>query len=504
MRSKKAIKNILSLLIQQLVTIVCGLILPLVIIKTYGSSVNGLLSSITQFLAYITLIDAGIGQVIKSVLYKPIAHKNKDEIEKILKATQKFFNIIAYIFIIYIIVLCFIYPKLVNTEFEKNYTISLIIIISVSTFFEYFIGMVYKIYLQAEQKTYIIANLQIIVTILNTVISIILIKVGANIQIVKIISALIFIARPIFQNIYVRKKYNIKLNKNIEKYDIKQKWDGLAQHTASVIRNNTDIVILTMFTNTIEVSIYTVYLFVIKGIKNIVQSFSNGIDAAFGDMYANEEYDRLNQNFGMYEDVYFTIITLLFTCTLILILPFIQVYTKGINDANYYRPIFSYLIVLSEYIWAIRLPYSSVCMSAGRFKETKKGAWIEAIINIVISIILVKKLGIIGVAIGTVIAMLFRTTEFIKYTSKNILNRKEYIVYKKIAIIFVQTLMILLIINPILRGKQFVSYIMWGKYAIISVIISMIIIFSSNMVIYKQTVKELVSKIKNKKKSKIL
>ena len=58
MRSKKAIKNILVSLFQQIITIICGLVLPKAILGAYGSSVNGLISSITQFLTYITLLES--------------------------------------------------------------------------------------------------------------------------------------------------------------------------------------------------------------------------------------------------------------------------------------------------------------------------------------------------------------------------------------------------------------------------------------------------------------
>lgn len=58
MRSKKALKNIISSLLLQLVTVICGLILPRAIIGKYGSNVNGLISSITQFLTYITLLES--------------------------------------------------------------------------------------------------------------------------------------------------------------------------------------------------------------------------------------------------------------------------------------------------------------------------------------------------------------------------------------------------------------------------------------------------------------
>ncbi len=504
MRSKKAIKNIISTLIKQIVMIICGLILPRAIIMAYGSNVNGLTSSITQFLGYITLLEAGIGPVIKSVLYKPIANKDKNQIQNILKSAEKFFKVVSGIFIIYLIILCFIYPLLVNKEFSFGFTVSLILIISISTFAEYFLGMVYRLYLQAEQKTYVTSNIQTITIILNTILSVLLIKFGASIQIVKLVSAFIFVLRPIAQNIYVKKKYNINLKEVDKHYELKQKWDGLAQHIAAVIHGNTDVTLLTIFVGTAEVSVYTVYYFVVNGVKNIVEAFTGGIDASFGDMYAKKEYENLNRNFKTYEMFYFTVITIIFTCTLSLILPFIQVYTKGITDVNYYRPVFAYLIVISEYIWAIRLPYSSLTLAVGHFKETRKGAWVEAISNILVSLILVRKFGIIGVTIGTIVAMTIRTIEFIYHTSKYVLKRKQIDSYKYITTIIIETLIISKLINFVTKNVVFDSYVKWIEYAIIVLIIS-ITIMIFNCIIYKNETKRIIEIIKrNLRKSKTM
>lgn len=499
MRSKKAIKNIISSLLQQLITILCGLILPRMIIGAYGSSVNGLISSMTQFLGYITLLEAGIGPVIKSVLYKPIANRDKKEIEKILKASQKFFSMLSYIFVIYLIVLCVLYPLLVNKEFSTGYTISLLFIISISTFAEYFFGMVYKLYLQAEQKTYITANIQMLTTLLNTLFCVILIKMEFGIHIVKLVSAFIFVLRPIIQNIYVRKKYDLHFTNITEKYELKQKWDGLAQHIAAVIHGNTDVTLLTIFATTSEVSVYTVYLFIVNGIKNVVQAFTGGIDASFGDMYVRGEYNNLNKNFKVYELFYYTVITIVFSCTLGLILPFIQVYTNGITDVNYYRPLFAYLIVIAEYMWAIRLPYSSIVLAVGHFKETQKGAWIEALSNILISTIAVIKFGIIGVTVGTLFAMTIRTIEFAYHTSKYVLKRKQSYTIIHFIILTIQTILISVIISIIVKNIEFNSYIILIKYAIISSIISIAITIIPNFLIYKNEVKGLKNMLLRKK-----
>lgn len=496
MRSKKAILNIISSLLLQVTTLICGFIVPKIIIEKFGSNVNGLVSSITQFLAYITLLEAGIGPVIKSALYGPIAKKDKKQIENILKSAEKFFRVIAAIFIVYLIVLSVIYPLIVRAEFAFVYTMSLVLIISISTLAEYYFGMVYKLYLQAEQKTYITSIIQMFGYILNTIAIVILAKVNANIQVIKLVSGLIFVLRPIAQNIYVKKKYNINLREADKNYQLKQKWAGLAQHIASVVHNNTDITILTIFARISEVSVYSVYMLVVKGVNSIIQAFTGGVDASFGDMIAKGEQEQLNKSFKTYELFYYTITTIAYLCTLILIVPFVQVYTYGIEDANYIRPVFATILVLAELLWSIRLPYSGITLAAGHFKETQKGAWVEAISNIVISIILVWKYGIVGVAIGTLVAMLIRTIEFMYHTNKYILKRKQQTSFFRVGVIIIQGI-ITILIAELLPNYEFTNYFTWIIYALEIFTIASIVVIPINAILYRDEVKDFKNIIKN-------
>lgn len=500
MRSKKAIYNIVTNLMLQLIIVIYGFVVPKIIIQSFGSNVNGLVTSITQFLAYIALLESGIGPVIKATLYKPISKNDKISIANILFSSEKFFKKIAYIFIFYLILLAIIYPLLVVNEFDYFFTFSLIIIISISTFVEYYFGMTYKLYLQAEQKTYVISTIQIVTYLMSVVFVVFLTKLNFSIHIIKLVSGLVFVTRPLLQNYYVKKKYNINYDNVDKNYKLNQKWDGLAQHIASVIHNNTDVAILTIFLSLEEVSVYSIYLLVLKGVNSLIQSFSNGVDASFGDMIAKGENTALNKKFGIYETVYLTLSLIIYVCTLILIVPFICVYTKEITDANYIRPIFSFFIVISEFVWAIRLPYSSITLAAGHFKETKKGAWVEAILNITISVIFVNKFGLIGVAIGTLIAMIIRTIEFIYHTNKYVLNRSLDISIKKILLIVLEFAIISCIFSfiPNFSGN---TYLTWIMYSIVVLLITSVIILPINIFIYKSEFKQLLYILrKNRKK----
>lgn len=488
MRSKTAIKNIIVSLLLQAITIVCGFIVPKLIINHFGSNVNGLVTSITQFLAYITLLESGIGPVIKAKLYKPIAKQDKRTIANILYASEKFFKRLAMVFVLYVVVLCFVYPLIVAKEFEFGFTISLLLIIAVSTFAEYYFGMTYKLYLQATQRTYVASYFQIGATILNTLGIILFISLGCNVLLVKLLSSLVFVIRPLLQSWYVKKRYHLNFAKVDKGYVLEQKWDGLVQHIAAVVHSNTDVVVLTLFVNIAEVSVYSIYMLVINGVKKVVEALTGGIDAAFGDMIAKREDEVLRKSFGMYEFFYYSLITILFSCTLLLILPFVQLYMTGVTDVDYSRPLFAIFITLAAFAHSIRLPYSTVTLAAGHFRETMKGAWVEAIVNIVLSVVLVFRFGIVGVAIGTLVAMVIRTVEFSYHASKYILKRNIADSVKKFAFIIAETAIIFCLFT-LVWPLEINGYGEWISSAMLTLGGACAVVFIGNLICYRKDLK---------------
>lgn len=502
MRSKKAFLNVLTNLILQIFIFVYGFVLPKIIMSKYGSNVNGLISSVTQFLAYISLLESGVGPVVKSILYEPISKKDNKKIIDILYATEKFFRTIAVIFIIYIVILTFVYPSIIKTSKSTLYVSSLIIIISISIFSEYFFGMIYRIFLQANQETYVISIIQIGTYIIAIIAAVIMARMDVSVHILKLSISLIFVLRPIAQSIYVKRKFNVDFKKADKNYVIKNKRDGLAQHIAYVVHTNTDITVLSIFSSLSEVSVYSVYLLIVKGVKALISAFSSGLDASFGDMISKKEMENLRNKFELYEIIYFMICTILFACSVVLILPFVKIYTSNIHDAEYSRPLFGVLLVISECLWAIRLPYLTLVYAAGHFKETRIGAWVECLTNIIISVILVKKYGIVGVAIGTIIAMIIRTSEFIYHTNKRILKVSIFKSAKKII-----ELAVIILLTAIFAKKIFIfpntSYFYWFINALVVFIFASLLTLIFNMIFYREKLNEVfrISKSILKKKS---
>lgn len=495
-RGKKLALNTITSLLLQLTSLISGFIVPRLIIGSFGSNANGLINSISQFLGVITLLDLGVGAVVQSSLYKPLAENDKETISKIYVSANRFFKRLAMMLLGYVLILLVIYPTFINKEFNFRYTATLIGAICISSFAQYYFGIVNSLILNAHQKGYIQYTAQILTIILNTIACAVLIKIGCSIQIVKLVASLIFLIRPLFLTLYVRNHYDIDRSISYDEEPIKQKWNGMAQHFAAYVLGGTDNIVLTLFSTLANVSIYSVYNIVILGVKNAFLSMTNGFQSLIGEMLAKKETEKLNSFFGYVEWILHTGTTLVFGCTGILLVSFVRVYTNGIDDANYIQPLFAVLITIANAGHCLRLPYNILILAAGHYKQTQSNYIIAMITNIVISIATVKIWGLIGVSIGTLIAMAYQTTWMAWYDSKNIINWpfKNFIKQCVVDMITVLLATIITCKIPLLS----VSYSAWFVQGIIVFLCWLCVCAIVNLIFYNDKMKHLIIRVKNK------
>lgn len=499
-RTKKAKLNIIVSLGCQLLTLVCGFIVPRAMLGAFGSEVYGATASITQFLAYITLLEAGIGGVARAALYKPLAENDTNKINAIHAEIRQFFRVIAYIFVIYVLVLAIAFEPISGVKsLDRISTVLLVIIISISTFAQYFIGISNTVLLQAAQKSYITNIVSITGTVINTILVVILVKCGCNVLIVKLVSSIIFTLRPIALWYYVKKEYTIVKQKKTDQVYLKQKWDGLGQHMAFFLHSNTDIVVLTCLANLNIVAVYSVYNMIVANMKNLTISFLSGMEALFGDMLAKNETDKLNKAFTNYETMISIVSIILFSAVAVLIVPFVHVYTQGITDVDYHAPVFAFLLVTAEVLYCLRMPYHSVVIAAGHFKETKVAAYGEAAINVVISIFLVKQFGLIGVACGTLLATVFRFLYYVVYLNRYLIHRKIGLFIKRMLVNVVGFLLSVLAGSRMISIFQIENYWIWCVCGVIATLSILLIVIAMNFFFYRENCVGLVNVFIRKK-----
>ena len=315
MRTKKAIKNAIFSVLYQLTVVVCGLITPRLILSAFGSTYNGVISSANQFLEMISFLTLGIAGATRVALYKPIAEDDTLAISRIIKSNKIYMRKVGAAIIVYALALCVFYPLVSHNDLPAMESAALIAIVSIGVFAQYFFGVSNQTLLSAEQSGYIYYAIQTVAIIINTVLAVILIKLGSSIFIVKLGSSLVFLISPIILNVIVKKSFHLVDNCEPDDSAIQQR-SAVAFHSiANIIHDDTDLIVLTLFTDAKLISVYTVHQLVVGKIRKILLMFTNGLEGAFGNMWAKKEIDAFERNFRFFEYLIFSftsVISLLF------------------------------------------------------------------------------------------------------------------------------------------------------------------------------------------------
>lgn len=469
-RTRKATLNTITAGISEVVQLICGLILPRLILASFGSAYNGITSSAKQFLSAVSILTIGVSGTTRVALYRAIADHDSAKTNGIIRATELYMRKVGIVLLFYIAVLTVVYPLVINTGYNWLEVAPLIIAAGISSAGRYFFGTTYYALLYADQSIYISNIFLIAANILNVVVSAIMIKCGCNIQMVKLGSSFVLVAYPIMRAIYVRKRYKIDRKCEPDKSALSLRKDVMAHSIANIVHDHTDIVVLTIFCNVKVVSVYTVYNLVMNALKKTQQVFTGGTEAVFGNMWAKGEIDKIKANLRNYEYIIAAFASIIFSTSIVMILPFISLYTKGVHDEQYILPAYAVVITAAQMFYSFRTPYLTLVQGIGHYKQTKNGAYAEAIINLVVSVILVQFFGIVGVAIGTLAANIFRTVQYAFYIDKNIIPRGKTVFLRWI----LWTLSNLLIICVVsFNTVEKYAYSGWSAWLITAVIVTL-------------------------------
>ena len=501
MRTRQALKNMIASLLLQVILAVSGIIVPRFFTVLYGSSVNGLVSSIGQFITYMGLVEAGIGAAGTVALYGPLARNEIHEINGIVSAARAFYQRSGLIFVALVALLVLLYPFAVQNEIQDTGFIRMmILVLSVNGVVDYFFLGKYRVLLQADQRGYVISLVQIAGTVVMTAVSLWLIELQASALLVKGAAAAVYMLRGVAVAVYVRRNYpqiSFRVKPNMAAFD--QRWAALLHQVVGMVVNNTDIVLLTLLLKAnalAEVSVYSVYNLVSYSLNSLMNSISNGLGSGFGQVISQNEKAVLRKSFSSYEFLFFLVIFIVYTCMAVLLYPFVSLYSQDFTDGvNYVRWELVALFTAAGLLQSVRLPSLTILCAAGHFKQTQVRAIVEAVINLGASLALIGPFGISGVLIGTCLSYLYRTTDVILYSAKHFLQGSLKMTgWRLLRNMALSGAMVALCIS--LVPQQMDSWLTWFVWAVFSGGLSGMVLLAVNLLMEPEEGKALLTRVK--------
>lgn len=495
MKAKKSVYNVIASLLYKIITCIIGLLIPRLFVLNYGSELNGLQNSVTQIFAYIALIEAGVGEAALQSLFKPASDGNRTESNGVLAAVTSYYNKIGIIYFGILLILSLIYPLIISVKSVSYFTVVLYIIFAgASTGINFFFQAKILLVLKSEGDDYINFYITLVVYILSSIIKIICILLGFNIVIIQLGHFIINLFVTLVYYIIAKKKYpwidfSVKPNKKA----IEQKNYVMVHKISGLIFHNVDVILLTIFCGLEVVSIYTMYKMIVNMITTIIASFSDSFNFIFGQTFNGDNREKYCQIIDCFNVFYSALAFALFTVTYILILPFLKLYTFGM-DINY---IFEYLPILYVFIEVLQVGREAMLRTitvAGKFKDTVYSSITELVLNVLFSVIGIvvcqqlwgKSAGIYGALIGTAVALMYRTFDINYFANKKILNRSAW---KSNKIILINTFLFCFVacltrFLPI-KIDNYVTFALYG--VVFSVCIIMVFIMVQSLFNIKET-----------------
>ncbi len=482
---KSSLYNTVSSIVLQLVVMLIGLILPKLYIVAYGSAVNGLVTSITQFISYFTIVEAGLASAGVNALYGPLANNNVIRVNGVLSAIKKFYFQIGYIFTGLVFGLALLYPLFVSVESFGYFDIAvLVFVLGLNGTIDFFTLSKYRALLTADQKYYVLANASIIAYISNFIIVYCAIKGRLGIIIVRTLALTLYIVRSIIVNLYVRKKYRYLNSKAIpDSLALNKRWDAMILQILGLAQTSMPVIILTFFSSDLaSVSVYAIYNLVASNIISLLFTITNGVSASLGTVLALGEHHRFVKMYRIYEMFFLMITSIVYSCVLVMYIPFIKIYTAGITDFEYVYPLMAILFTLNGIMYNLKTPAGTLIGAAGVFKETKKGTIVQTAIAAIACLVLTPFWGINGLLLGLILSNLYRDIELVVFMNKKIVKTSSFHSFKNMGLCILVCVIIGVVstylnINP-------TGYVEWAVQAMIvlfcATVVSGIIFFICN------------------------
>lgn len=439
---KRFLKNSIASLVQQIVTIFLGLILSRFILLAYGSATNGLISSINQFIGLIALMEEGMGVVARVVFYKPLAERDQIQISIAYKTVSRFFTRLSFLLFIYLAVLSIVYPLISKSGYSFGFVSILVLILGLSSIFEYCFGITSQMLL------------------------------------------IVYIIRPLLLCYYTKKRYKIDTSVSVDKTLLSQKNAAWVRHIATYVHTGTDIMLLTLFSNMAWVSVYSVYQYVIHSLSVLASAILNNLEAVFGEAFAKEDKEQLKWLVQKYDLISKIFVGTCFTTCMIVIDSFIGIYTKDIVDIQYFQPVFSGILCIAEMFYCMGLIYQNIYIAAGHIRQTQWMAVLEAVINVFVSLILVRKYHIVGVAGGTLAAMIFKNVIEVYYVKKYILDISLRVLLKNYAVNLGTGAMLVVVFKNI-HMAQVTNFLHFFGYAVIVFGVCLLCFLCVNLIVFQ-------------------
>ena len=404
-------RNIFFSYVDTIISLAFSFVSRTIIVQVLGEQYLGLSSLFVSIFQVLNMAELGFSVAIIYNMYKPIAENDIDTVCALLNYYRKIYRRISIIIISVGLCLMPFIPYIINGSWPSDVNIYLLyFLFLINTGASYSIYAYKTALLNALQRLDLSKIAYTIVDLLQCVFQILCLVIFRNYY----LFVVCMIAGTVFKNIstaYISKKMFPQfacrgtVTKETKKDVISRVKGIFICNVSSVTYTTFDSIILSVFVGLTSVAIYSNYLTVFNGVYAFVAIIRNGMQASVGNSVAVETKEKNYKDVFLWQFLFSYIATWAVTCMVNLYQPFMKLWMgTGLLLPN----IDIILICIWFYVTVVENAFFLYLGGNGFWWEMRWPYILSAVTNIVLNIVLGKRIGITGIIFST----LFSTVVF--------------------------------------------------------------------------------------------
>lgn len=404
---------------QKIVTVICNFAIQIVFIRTLGAQYAGVSALFTSVLTVLAFADLGMGTAIAYNLYRPIAQHDHEKIHAYLRFYGRMYKIVALVVLVGGLICCPLLPYLVKDVPDIRENITVIFMLYVFDTAGSYLLIYKSTFLNACQENFVTSAVHTVVIVVKMVFSIFFLAVLRSFYAYLAFSVLLTLAQNLLISRIADKRYPFLREKSVaslsggEKKEIYKNMYAMSLYKVSgTALNSADNIIISNMGSTVQVGFLSNQILILRQVYDAVSQFYSAVTSGVGNLSTEDDTAQEYKVFRTLNFVTFWIF--LFSATAIFVLsgPVIE-WVFGTEYVCTLPVLF--VLVLDYFVKGMVNPVSTYRTSHGLFVQGKYRPLIMAILNVVLSILFMKWMGVFGVFLATIVARVLTQVWFDPY-----------------------------------------------------------------------------------------
>ena len=481
-RTEKSIRNFKFTLIAQIVTIVVSFVTRTCLVRILGIEAVSLNGLFTQVISAISLAEMGVGTAIVYNLYKPLAEGDHEKVSQLMNLFRTAYWIIAAATLVIGIILIPWLPYLI-TDISSD--ISYIRIVYLMFIFQSAVSYLfsYKIALmQADQNGYIYTRIFTIFKLVGTALILIVLVISREFLVFLGANILLTIVTDLYASNVAQKKYpyinkKAKLPKDERGHIFSNIRNLFIMQFAGRVVDSTDNILISSMISTILVGLYSNYMVVIGVFKQLSDRLMTAAAPSMGNLFVTDETDSKERNLYRLTFIFYIFASIATVGTYSCIQPFVEIW---LGKEYLLEMSVVFVLCLLYFVAIIFEPLKNAMFLTGYFAIGRNISFVSAMTNLIVSVILGRQIGLIGIFIGTMTTYIIEIITKTYYLFKLYLKRspKYYVfLWIRMIMVFLAEIWIIHIISNIIILPALPAFLIMGSLSVLITVIAVTLVF---------------------------